>query len=760
MNEQLKIIISAQTAEAIKNINNAKSAVGDLGAEGETSSNKFSGAMSKIADVTKAAMKVTVTAIASVSSGIVALTGAAIKNYAEYEQLVGGVETLFKESANIVQSYANEAYKTAGLSANAYMETVTSFSASLLQSLGGDTAAAAEYGNQAIIDMSDNANKMGSSMESIQNAYQGFAKQNYTMLDNLKLGYGGTKEEMQRLIDDANRVKEANGEMADLTIDSFADVTEAIHIIQTEMGITGTTAKEAASTISGSVSMVKASWSNLVTGIADDNADIDTLINNFVDSVTIAGQNILPRVEIALNGVADLINKLFPIIMETIPPIITDILPKILEAATNIIVTLVNGLVEAFPTVIETLTTLLPEIITTLVNLIPQITGAIMGALPAILSTVFEIIAAVVVGLGETLPTVLQQIVEFLPQIIQTIIDNIPVLLNAAITFFTAIVDAVQLIIPPLLEALPPLVDSLLTTLLDNLPILLDAAITLFTAIIDAIPLIIPVLVEALPEIISSIMNALIDAVPVILSAAFQLFFTIVQAIPQIIPQLLQGLLDIRNKIKENLQDKLAEIFNNIKQNISNKITEAKDSVLNIFNTLKTNALTRIDELKNSIKTKFDDIKAKITKPVEDAKTAVGNIVEKIKGFFNFKWSLPALKVPRFSISPYGWKVGDLLKGSIPKLSVSWNAMGGVFDKPTLFNYGGTLQGIGENGAEAVVPLENNLGWLDKLATMLAEKQGATPIVLQVDGKTFAQTSINTINQLTKQTGALALKIL
>ena len=759
MNEQLKIIISAQTADAIKNINNAKSAVGDLGTEGESSGGKFSAAMGKIADVTKAAMKVTATAIASVASGVVALTGAAIKNYAEYEQLVGGVETLFKESASVVQGYAAEAYKTAGLSANAYMETVTGFSASLLQSLGNDTAAAAEYGNMAIIDMSDNANKMGTSMESIQNAYQGFAKQNYTMLDNLKLGYGGTKEEMQRLIDDANRVKEANGEMADLSIDSFADVVEAIHTVQTEMGITGTTAKEASATISGSVAMTKAAWSNLVTGLADDNADMTKLINDFVNSVKTAAKNILPRVEMALNGVADLISELLPIAMELIPPIIMDILPKILEAATNIVVSLVNGIVEAFPTLVETLTTLLPQIITTIMELIPLITGALLESLPTLLETVIQIIAAIVVGLSETLPTILTQIVEFLPLIIQTLIDNIPILLDAAIQLFTAIVDAVPKIVPPLIAALPQIIDSLINTLLENLPIVLDACITLLNAIVDAIPEIIPVLVEALPEIINSIINALIDATPIVLEAAFTLFYSLVTAIPQILPDLISGIGEIIRSVKENLQNKLSEVFENIKTAIKDKIESAKESVLNTFTTLKTNVTTKIDELKNNVKTKFDEIKSKITKPVEDARDAVKGIVDKIKGFFNFTWSLPALKVPKFSISPSGWKVGDLLKGSIPKLSVVWNAKGGVFDKPTLFNYAGSLQGIGENGAEAVVPLENNLGWLDKLATMLAERVGTTPVILQVDGKTFAQTSISTINQLTKQTGVMQLKI-
>ncbi len=259
----------------------------------------------------------------AITGALTALGVASIKSYAEYEQLVGGVETLFKESADDIKKYAQNAYKTAGLSANEYMETVTSFSASLIQSLEGDTQKATKYADMAITDMSDNANKMGTSMESIQNAYQGFAKQNYTMLDNLKLGYGGTKTEMERLIRDANKVKEANGEMANLSIERFSDMVEAIHIIQNEMGITGTTAKEADSTILGSVNSMKASWKNLLNAVADDNADMTKAVDNFIDATITAGKNIVPRIKVAIEGIKKLFNSLvrdvFPKLKREIP---------------------------------------------------------------------------------------------------------------------------------------------------------------------------------------------------------------------------------------------------------------------------------------------------------------------------------------------------------------------------------------------------------------------------------------------------------
>ena len=246
--------------------------------------------------------KTTATMVTAATGAVAALTKASVEQYAEYEQLVGGVETLFKNSSDKVMEYANNAYKSAGMSANEYMNTITGFAASLLQGLGGDTEKAAQIGNMAVEDMSDNANKMGTSMEMIQNAYQGFAKQNYTMLDNLKLGYGGTKEEMQRLLADASKLSGV-----EYSIGNFSDIIEAIHVVQTELGITGTTALEASTTIEGSFNSMKSAWTNLLTGMADDNANFDVLVDNLVNSMSSFGQNLLPRVEIAINGISQLL---------------------------------------------------------------------------------------------------------------------------------------------------------------------------------------------------------------------------------------------------------------------------------------------------------------------------------------------------------------------------------------------------------------------------------------------------------------------
>lgn len=326
--------------------------------------------------------------ISALASATKELIGGAVEGYAEYEQLVGGVETLFKDSAGTVQDYANNAYKTAGLSANEYMETVTSFSASLLQSMGNDTEAAAKKADQAITDMSDNANKMGTDMQSIQNAYQGFAKQNYTMLDNLKLGYGGTKEEMQRLLDDANALNAAQGNYTNYTIDSYADIVDAIHTVQTEMGITGTTALEASTTVEGSVNSMKSAWSNFVTGLGNDNADISELSAQLIESVGTVAENVLPVVETVLKNIAEAVSNDGPEMIEQFVSYAIEKLPEIIKLGLQMVLALVKGLVQN-----------LPELWTAVLDMTAGIAQTILDALPDIIEVGKDIVRGVWEGI-------------------------------------------------------------------------------------------------------------------------------------------------------------------------------------------------------------------------------------------------------------------------------------------------------------------------------------------------------------------------
>ena len=315
---------------------------GILGGSGAAKS-----ALSSIGGAAVAAGKLAVAGLGAVTGAVTAVGGAALGAYADYEQLSGGVETLFGSSASTLKGYADEAYRTAGMSANQYMTQATSFAASLVQSVGGDTAKAAEYANMAMVDMSDNVNKMGSDMQSVQDAYQGFAKQNFTMLDNLKLGYGGTKEEMQRLIADANKLRAEQGKTADLTIDSYADIVEAIHTVQEEMGITGTTAKEASTTISGSIGMAKAAWTNFLTGLGRDDVDFSQLTNQLLESIGAVAKNVAPRVAI----IGKSIIQAFPSVLSGLGSVLAPIVSEALSTAWNIAVQALAGLGIKLPTV-------------------------------------------------------------------------------------------------------------------------------------------------------------------------------------------------------------------------------------------------------------------------------------------------------------------------------------------------------------------------------------------------------------------------
>ena len=338
--------------------------------------------------------------LASVGATATATAGKIVKSsleaYASYEQLVGGVETLFKESSKEVQKYADQAYKTAGMSANQYMETVTSFSASLLQGLNGDTKKASKEANKAIIDMSDNANKMGTSMEMIQNAYQGFAKQNYTMLDNLKLGYGGTASEMARLVKDSGVLGEAGKDLTAKNLNekvSFDQIVDAIHKVQDNMGITGTTSKEASTTIEGSVNSMKASWENLLTSFGDKNQDTSKKVKEFTQSVEQVLKNVLPVAEQVLIGLGETVSKIAPTFLAKIPPLLEQFLPKFLSAGTGIISALITGLAKAIPTLIK----MIPEMMGIIIKEIKNALTVLSKELPS----VFGVLASALSGIVE-----------------------------------------------------------------------------------------------------------------------------------------------------------------------------------------------------------------------------------------------------------------------------------------------------------------------------------------------------------------------
>lgn len=472
----------------------------------------FKDGLNKIGGVAKGVAISVGASITAIGTGLSVLVKNAVDNYAEYEQLVGGVDTLFKESSQKLQEYAAEAYKTAQIGANEYMSTVTSFSASLLQSLGGDTDKAADYANRAIIDMSDNANKMGTSMEMIQNAYQGFAKQNYTMLDNLKLGYGGTKEEMERLIKDASKMtdiqKELNVSVKDGNM-SFGNIVNAISVMQKSLDIAGTSAKEASTTIEGSTNMMKASWDNLVTGIADDNADFDKLIDNFVESAGAMFDNLLPRILIAIQGIGKLIPELGTIILEH--------LPEIMKTGQNIINGLMQAIVSALPTLITTGTQMLQSLLNGIVEympqLIPVITQIIMSIvqliidnLPTILEAGVQILFALMQGIAEALPDLVPQIVNVIIKIMEIFNENFDTFLLLGVKIILGLIEGLIKSIPDILANLPTIIMAIINFF--TLSKFLSMGKTIIKGIWSGLSQGLPNLIKEIPKLIGKIINA------------------------------------------------------------------------------------------------------------------------------------------------------------------------------------------------------------------------------------------------------------
>lgn len=452
----------------------------------------FQRVLGKIGSAVNTAVKASAAAVGAASAGVAALGTACINAYADYEQLVGGVETLFKDSADTIQTYADNAYKTAGLSANEYMETVTSFSASLLQSLDGDTEKAAAAADLAITDMADNANKMGTAMESIQNAYQGFAKQNYTMLDNLKLGYGGTKEEMQRLLADAEKL---SGVKYDLS--SYADVVEAIHVIQTEMGITGTTAEEASTTIQGSVASMKAAWANLMVGMADDTQNFDMLLSNFIESIGTVADNLLPRIGIVIEGMGKLVAGLAPEIASALPTLTNELLPNLVELGVQSISALVQGIQENGN-----------SLAAGALSIVGTLAKGIAELLPMVADTAASLAVSLADGLTESLPNIIPVAIETISTLVENLTENANTVIDAGIQIILALGEGLIAALPQLIETIPQIVINIANVINENAPRLIKTALYLIGQLAIGLIKAIPTLIANIPQIIHAIVEA------------------------------------------------------------------------------------------------------------------------------------------------------------------------------------------------------------------------------------------------------------
>ena len=795
MDKSIAINMNLNASSFAKGIKTATSSVENMTEsmkDATSSASKMTSVMQGIGSGVAKVGKGLAIAGTAAATAVTALVSKSVGAFADYEQLTGGVETLFGAGGRSVEEYAqsvgksvsdiqgkydslmsaqnavlenaNKAYMTAGMSANEYMDTVTGFSASLISSLGGDTNKAADYANSALVDMSDNANKMGTDMESIKNAYQGFAKQNYTMLDNLKLGYGGTQEEMKRLLSDAEKL---TGQRYDIS--SFADITQAIHAIQTQMDITGTTAKEASTTISGSWGSLKAAFQNVLVGLTTGGDMFDQSLDALINTAVTFGQNIIPAIKGALSGVGYLIEGLAPVIGETIPPLINDLAPTLANSAVSLISSLVNGLTQNATQFSECLS-----------NMIIVAVAGISTVVPQLLDAASKIVSNLMQGLTNSMPQIVNGAVTLIEGLVNGLVNNIPLL----------IMGAVQL------------VASLANGLIANLPRIIDAGVNLITGIVSASYSMMPQIIQNGMQLVVNLAVGLVRAIPQLIAALPRITGAIVKGFKsvnwfdlglQLIKSIWEGIKSIGSEMWNGVKEKTSELWGGVKNVVSEKLNNIKSTydahgrglkgatfaaIEGVKEYYRTgydaiNQLTggKLGEVVNAVGEKMEVVKGKFSEAFGNVKNTVMTIFENIKNGITEKISAAVNKVKEIfgsiadKVSDVWGKIKGIIKAPkivqkgtvsiagvstpIPKLGLEWNAKGGIMTRPTAFGYAnGKVQMGGEAGAEAILPLRT---FWNNLSQYIAEsnKGGNTitneiKIVINADNKT-ADDVINVI---------------
>lgn len=781
-------------ARGIKSVIGSVKNMNESMKDATNTASKMSSVMKGIGSSAIKAGKGLAVAGAAAATAVTALVSKSVGAFADYEQLTGGVETLFGAGGRSVEEYAqsvgksvsdvqgkydslmsaqnvvlenaNKAYMTAGMSANEYMDTVTGFSASLISSLGGDTNKAADYANSALVDMSDNANKMGTNMTDIQNAYQGFAKQNYTMLDNLKLGYDGTQAEMKRLLSDAQKI---TGQKYDIS--SFADITQAIHAIQTQMDITGTTAKEASTTISGSWGSLKAAFQNVLVGLTTGGDMFDQSLDALINTAVTFGQNIIPAIKGALSGVGYLIEGLAPVIGETIPPLINDLAPTLANSAVSLISSLVNGLTQNATQFSECLS-----------NMIIVAVAGISTVVPQLLDAASKIVSNLMQGLTNSMPQIVNGAVTLVEGLVNGLVNNIPLL----------IMGAVQL------------VASLANGLIANLPRIIDAGVNLITGIVSASYSMMPQIIQNGMQLVVNLAVGLVRAIPQLIAALPRITGAIVKGFKsvnwfdlglQLIKSIWEGIKSIGSEMWNGVKEKTSELWGGVKNVVSEKLNNIKSAydahggglkgatfaaIEGVKEYYRTgydaiNQLTggKLGEVVNAVGEKMEVVKGKFSEAFGNVKNTVMTIFENIKNGITEKISAAVNKVKEIfgsiadKVSDVWGKIKGIIKAPkivqkgtvsiagvstpIPKLGLEWNAKGGIMTRPTAFGYAnGKVQMGGEAGAEAILPLRT---FWNNLSQYIAEsnKGGNTitneiKIVINADNKTADEIADDVIN--------------
>ena len=695
----------------LKGVEETKKGIKDTTNTAKEESGKIEKAVNKTGEIASKVGKAAIIGATAAATAIGTITKFVIQHYAEYEQLAGGVETLFGAQGMSLKKYAQSigqtveqargkydqliqaqtevmnnakvAYKTAGMSANDYMNTITSFAAALKQSTANETEAA-KVANQTVIDMADNANKMGTNMEDIQNAYQGFSKQNYTMLDNLKLGYSGTKSEMERLLQDAEKLTGVHYD-----INNLSDVYNAIHEIQKNLGITGTTAKEAMKTIDGAMKMTKASWDNLLTGLADPKQAVGPLISEFAKSLGILAKNVTPKIKEVFDALPNALIQITPQLMN----MIIDLAPSLILAAIN----LVAGLI---------------------------------GALPGIISPIFSQLSSLIgsgmidkIGqsISSNMPTLISKGLDMLLQFSQAVLTYLPMLVGMGMKLIFYLVQGLMSALPTLISKVPTIIANLADAFSNSAQTIFAWGVKIIAEIIKGLVMSIPSLIANIPKIIYAIF-AVWNAIN-----WWNLGKGLINGIKNGITSMGGSLTSTAKNLFESLKNSVSNIFNNIKKVIESPIFGAKTKVLAIIGELQNGVRVGFNFIKSHASSVWNGIKNAIMSPMSTAANFVKAIINKIKGFFNFRISWPHIPLPHFNIKPNGWNVGDLLKGKIPSLGIKWYAQAMdnpmILDAPTIFGMSnGQMLGAGEAGAEVVAGRDTLMKMINQASNNRADE--------------------------------------
>ena len=751
----------------------------------QNASEKGNGALSKLGGVVVKVGTMCAKGVALCASGISTITGFAVNAYGEYEQLVGGVETLFGAQGMSIEQYAqsvgktvsevqgkyaslikaqdnvmenaHQAYIKQGMSANKYMETVTSFSASLLQGLQGDTVEASKVADMAVTDMADNANKMGTSMESIQNAYQGFSKQNYTMLDNLKLGYGGTKSEMERLLADAEKL---TGVKYD--INNLADVYNAIHAIQNNLGITGTTAKEAMGTVQGAMNMTKASWENLMIGLSDGKQNINELANQFGTSFNTLVDNVFPRIQQAF---------------QTIPQVMTLIIPQLLSTIINLLPTLLSSVGQLISGIAQALPSLATSLFGAVKTIFTMIVNAFTSGAPKFMESAKQMVSNMCKGIEQNLPSIISSALDMLLNFSQAVLDYAPQLVSMGMDLLVSLAKGIANAIPTLIAKVPTIISNLANAFSNSASTILFKGIEIIIELGKGLIQAIPTLIANIPQIIKAIFDvwnavnwwnlgkSLISGISKgitslggnLKSTVNKIFTNIEDFIKNSLTKAKDGAVNvfgnmgqllkniatgIWNGIKatftamrggisgifNGIKSLASTIWNGIKSSISNVVQAIKNTVVsiitsvyisvssiftnlstgtssiwngiknivsNVVNGIKGSVSNAFSSLSGTVSSIWNGIKTAITNPISTAVSVVKGCIDKIKNAFNFSWSLPHLNLPHISVKGGKAPFGIGGKGSLPSFSIQWYKK--AMDEPYILDKP-TIFGQANNG--------------------------------------------------------------